>query len=113
MTYILLPFFDVYYCFSDFMGMKQKKTKWPIHKTKFFNSPNSHCFFHREKNTLEPKAECYANDKVKSPPVFRFTLRQFLVVFQQLPLYLSQKKGSGGHFFDVLNRSEPQLVQRL
>ena len=26
---------------------------------------------HREKNTLEPKAECYANDKVKSPPVFR------------------------------------------
>ena len=23
---------------------------------------------HREKNTLEPKAECYANDKVKSPP---------------------------------------------
>ena len=24
---------------------------------------------HREKNTLEPKAECYANDKVKSPPV--------------------------------------------
>ena len=26
---------------------------------------------HREKNTLEPKAECYANGKVKSPPVFR------------------------------------------
>ena len=26
---------------------------------------------HREKNTLEPKAECYANDKVKSPPLFR------------------------------------------
>ena len=26
---------------------------------------------HREKNTLETKPECYANDKVKSPPVFR------------------------------------------
>ena len=25
---------------------------------------------HKEKNTLETKAECYANDKVKSPPVF-------------------------------------------
>ena len=29
------------------------------------------CLCHREKNTLEPKAECFANDKVKSPPVFR------------------------------------------
>ena len=27
--------------------------------------------YHREKNTLETKAECYANDKVKSPPAFR------------------------------------------
>ena len=26
---------------------------------------------HRERNTLEPRTECYANDKVKSPPVFR------------------------------------------
>ena len=31
---------------------------------------------HREKNTLEPKAECCANDKVKSPP-----LQRFLVIF--------------------------------
>ena len=31
---------------------------------------NDSTWGHREKNRLEPKAECYANDKVKSPPVF-------------------------------------------
>ena len=33
--------------------------------------------YHREKNTLEPKAECYANDKVKRPPVFRSLYHDF------------------------------------
>ena len=37
---------------------------WSVVKIVFLMSS------HKEKNTLEPKAECYANDKLKSPPVF-------------------------------------------
>ena len=57
---------------------------------------------HREKNTLEPKAECFANNK-----------DHFMTISShKLPLYLSQKRGSDSHF-EGLNRSEPQLVQKL
>ena len=47
--------------------------------------------------------------QTKESAVFTIILRRFLVIFST---YLSQKRGSDGHF-EVLNRSEPQLVQKL
>ena len=34
-----------------------------------------------EEGILEAKTECYAKDKVKSPPFFPIILQQFLVIF--------------------------------
>ena len=43
-------------------------------------------YWYIEEGILKAKTECYAKDKIKSPII----LRQFLVIFQQLTLYLSQ-----------------------
>ena len=43
-------------------------------------------YWYIEEGIVKEKTECYAKDKIKSPII----LRQFLVIFQQLTLYLSQ-----------------------
>ena len=71
----------VYCCYED--QSPPSETQMKLIKTESSGTPSSgisdkvyyfsnfSCRFHREKNTLETKAECYANDKVKSPPAFR------------------------------------------
>ena len=44
-----------------------------------------------EEGILEAKTECYAKDKVKSPPFFFILLQQFLVIFFDNYLYIFHK----------------------